>query len=105
MSSHQQPSPEIAKAYTIACDGWTRATAWVRSSKSDHFEAIYKRETYGPQAVKVYVRNTYIVDATAAMFEINMQLRSANDQKRRREGALARRRKEAAQANTMRRGA
>ncbi len=86
MSNHLQIPASLVNAYTIACDGWKRATPWSRSTQiADHFQAIYTRESHGKESVKVNVRNIYIVDATAAMFEINMQLRRATSLKRRRE--------------------
>lgn len=85
MSNHLPPPAVARNAYTMTAEGWTRSTPWVRSTVANHYEAIYRRDKYGPQAAKVHVRDTYITDATAAMFEINMQLKRANDQQRRQE--------------------
>ncbi|WP_398483571.1 hypothetical protein [Tardiphaga sp.] len=85
MSNHLPPPAICRNAYTNVGDGWTRSTPWVRSTVANHYEAIYRRSKYGAQAAKVHIRDVYIVDATAAVFEINRQLKHANDLQRRQE--------------------
>jgi hypothetical protein len=78
------PSTEfLATAYSTVDGGWTRSFPWAWSrTKRDCFETIYVR---GDKAQKVHVHRSFIKDATAAVFDINNQLRHA-DQVRRRAG-------------------
>lgn len=84
MSEYLKPQAFLDNAYTHVLD-WKRKFPWTISSKANCFETVYTRETYGPQAVRVYVHKDYIRDCTAAVFDIDNQLRRANRVKRGRD--------------------
>ncbi|QOZ52865.1 hypothetical protein [Bradyrhizobium sp. CCBAU 53338] len=79
----------LATAYTHVDNGWRRSFSWTWSrTRNDCFETVYTRPTGGGgQRVRVRVHKSYIKDATAAIFEINGQLKQeaqAEDEKRHR---------------------
>jgi hypothetical protein len=100
MSEYLKAPTFLDAAYTNVGGGWMRKFPWTKSSKRDSFETVYVRRD---QAVRVYVHKDFIRDCTAAVFDINQQIRHAGVLQRRRQnqkgrtrpGRLSKRQREA----------
>jgi hypothetical protein len=65
----------LSTAYSVVDGGWKRTFPWVLSTTHrDCYGTIY---VLGDKAIKVHVNRTWIKDATAAVFDINNQIRRA----------------------------